>query len=84
MRRPRNGGVKRFRDIEDHMKPPEALDSGERDINSSLYRSAVICLDMLKDFKERDRWMHRWEAEHPQDPKVAQQKEYLRKKWGGI
>ena len=69
-------------DIEKSMKAPEALYPGERDINSSLFRTAVICADMLKEPKLRDRWMRHWEAEHPDDPEVGRQKNYLREKWG--
>ncbi len=71
-----------IQDIENSMKAPEALNPGERDINSSLYRTAVICSDMLREPKQRDQWIRRWEAEHPDDPKVVKQKDYLREKWG--
>ena len=82
MRRQRQSWREAIQDIENSMKAPEALNHGERDINSSLFRTAVICSDMLKEPKLRDRWMRHWEAEHPDDPEVGRQKRYLREKWG--
>ena len=69
--------IEAIQDIEKYMKAPEDLNIGERDTNSSLYRIAVICSDRLRKHKQRDQWMRRWEAEHPDDPIVAQQKNHL-------
>jgi tetratricopeptide (TPR) repeat protein len=64
------------------IKSPETLRAGERVLNASLFASVVICLDMLRDFRERNRWLERWEKEHPDDSQVAIQKEYLKNKRG--
>jgi hypothetical protein len=38
---------------------------------------------MLGKFGDRDRWIERWEKEHPDDPQVERQKEFLRNKRTG-
>jgi tetratricopeptide (TPR) repeat protein len=64
------------------IKAPEDLESGARPHNASMFCTAVICLDMLGRFRERDQWLERWEKEHPDDDQVAWQKEFLRNKRG--
>jgi uncharacterized Fe-S cluster-containing radical SAM superfamily enzyme len=49
-----------------------------------MYYTIVICLDMLNQFRDRNRWLERWEKEHPDDPMVNVEKEYLIKKRGGL
>jgi hypothetical protein len=39
---------------------------------------------MLNRFKERNNWLDRWEREHPDDPQVAIQKEFLKRKRGAL
>src|SRR2546426_6019298 len=46
------------------IKPPEALPAGARGLNASMYYSIVVCLDMLKQFRDRNHWLERWESEH--------------------
>jgi tetratricopeptide (TPR) repeat protein len=65
-----------------YIKSPEALQLRERQINSSIYCSAVICLDMLGDYRDRDRWFREWAAEHPDDPQVERQRAFLVQKHG--
>jgi tetratricopeptide (TPR) repeat protein len=65
-----------------YIRSPEALQPRERQISSSIYCSAVICLDMLGDFRERDRWFRQWAAEHPDDPQVERQRAFLIQKHG--
>lgn len=69
-------------DARSYIKSPEKLQTGERQFNASMLCSAVICLDMLRDFDERDRWFGRWESEHPDDPNVQRQREFQRQKHG--
>jgi tetratricopeptide (TPR) repeat protein len=69
-------------DAKAYIKAPEALQSRERQLSSSIYCSAVICLDMLGDFRERDRWFRQWAAEHPDDPQVERQRAFLVQKHG--
>jgi hypothetical protein len=71
-------------EIERKLKPPELLLEGERQINASMYCTIVICLDMLERFNERNRWLARWEKEHPDDPQVARQKEFINRKRGRL
>ena len=69
-------------DVKQGIRPPEALQAGERQISSSLLCSVVICLDMLGDLRERDRWFQQWAAEHPDDPQVQRQRDFLIQKRG--
>jgi hypothetical protein len=71
-------------DVNNCIKPPEALQAGERPLNAAMLATIVICLDMLGEFRERDRWLKQWETEHPDDPQVARQKEFLVRKRGGL
>jgi tetratricopeptide (TPR) repeat protein len=71
-------------DVKRYIRPPESLTSGARDLNASMYYSIVVCLDMLKQFRERNHWLERWEKEHPDDSQVADQKEYLKRKRGAL
>lgn len=71
-------------EVKGKMKPPEELPAGERQLNASMYYSVVVCLDMLRRISERNYWLERWEKEHPDDPQVAIEKEYLRNKWGTL
>ena len=49
-----------------------------------MYYSIVVCLDMLNQLRERNYWLERWEKEHPDDPQVAIQKDYLKRKRGSL
>lgn len=71
-------------DVKNGIKSPERLQPGERDINAAMLATIVICLDMLSEFRERDRWLKQWETEHPDDPQVARQKEFLIRKRGAL
>jgi len=71
-------------EVKRRIKPPETLPSGARGLNSSLYYSIVVCLDMLNLLEDRNHWLERWEKEHPDDPQVANQKEYLMRKRGTL
>lgn len=66
------------------IKAPEDLEGGDRQLSASMLSTIVICLDMLSQFKDRDRWLERWEKEPPDDPEVSRQKEILRLKRGGL
>jgi tetratricopeptide (TPR) repeat protein len=71
-------------EVKKRIKPPETLPSGARGLNSSMFYSIVVCLDMLNQFGERNRWLERWEKEHADDPQVTSQKEYLMRKRGTL
>jgi hypothetical protein len=62
------------------VRAPEDRGSRERHINASLFCSVVICLDMLGEYAERDRYLRQWEAEHPDDSQVERQRDYLAQK----
>jgi tetratricopeptide (TPR) repeat protein len=66
------------------IRSPETLATGARACNASMYQSVVICLDMLSRFRERNRWFDRWQREHPDDPNVESQREFLIKKRGSL
>lgn len=71
-------------DAKAYIKSPESLQPRERQMSSSIYCSAVICLDMLGDSRERDRWFRQWAAEHPDDPQVERQRAFLIQKHGSL
>jgi tetratricopeptide (TPR) repeat protein len=71
-------------EVKRQIRPPETLPSGARGLNASMYYSIVVCLDMLNLFQDRNYWLERWEKEHPDDPQVAAQKEYLMHKRGTL
>lgn len=76
--------IEAVEEIDRSMKSPETLASGARQLNASMYYTMVVCLDMLNQFGERNRWLERWEREHPDDSAVAVEKEFLIKKRGSL
>jgi len=71
-------------EVKRRIKPPEALQPGARELNASMYYTIVVCLDMLGRIRDRNHWLENWEKEHPDDPLVAKQKEYLKGKRGSL
>ncbi len=71
-------------EVKRRFKPPEALPAGARELNASMYLNIVICLEMLGKSRDRNYWLEHWEKEHPDDPQVARQKEYIKHKRGGL
>ena len=71
-------------DAKQGIKQPESLQPGERQFNAGLLCSIVICLDMLSQSSERDRWFQRWAAEHPDDPQVERQRDFLAQRRGAF
>lgn len=70
--------------VKHRIKSPELLPPGERRLNSSMFYTIVVCLDMLNRLRERNLWLERWEKEHPDDPQVETQKQYLMRKRGTL
>jgi len=70
--------------VKQKIKTPETLPEGERKLNASLFYSIVVCLDMLWELEDRNYWLDRWEKEHPDDPDVARQKDYITRKRGSL
>jgi tetratricopeptide (TPR) repeat protein len=71
-------------EVKRRIKSPETLPAGARYLNASMYYTIVVCLDMLNQLRDRNHWLERWEKEHPDDPQVAVQKEYLKNKRGTL
>jgi tetratricopeptide (TPR) repeat protein len=71
-------------EIKRRIKSPEQLGEGKRQLNASMYYTTVVCLDMLNRLSERNHWLELWEKEHPDDPKVAHQKEFIISKRGSL
>ena len=69
-------------EIKLRIKPPEELAEGKRQLNASMYYTMVVCLDMLNRLPERNHWLELWEKEHPDDPRVSQQKDFIISKRG--
>jgi tetratricopeptide (TPR) repeat protein len=76
--------IEAVEEIDKSIKSPETLPAGARALNASMYYTIVVCLDMLNQFRERNRWLERWDREHPDDPMVAVEKDYLIKKRGNL
>jgi tetratricopeptide (TPR) repeat protein len=71
-------------EVRRRIKSPDAIPTGARHLSASMYYSIVVCLDMLNQLRERNYWLERWEKEHPDDPQVAVQKEFLQRKRGTL
>lgn len=71
-------------EVKKSIRTPETLPAGARTLNSSMYYSIVVCLDMLNRLEERNEWLERWEKEHGDDPQVALEKEFLIRKRGTL
>lgn len=71
-------------EVKRRIKPPEALPTGARSLNASMFYTIVVCLDMLNQLRDRNYWLERWEKEHADDPQVAVQKEFLMRKRGSL
>jgi tetratricopeptide (TPR) repeat protein len=71
-------------EIERSIKSPEMLPAGARALNASMYYTMVVCLDMLNQLRNRNRWLERWEREHPDDPMVAAEKDIIIRKRGSL
>jgi len=71
-------------EVKRRIKSPETLPAGARKLNASMYESIVVCLDMLSQFRDRNYWLDRWEKEHPDDPRVVSEKEYIKQKRGTL
>ena len=64
------------------LKSPESLRDGERDISAWMYRTLVICLDCLSDFRMLKQSFLDWEREHPEDKNIERQREFILRKRG--
>ncbi len=63
-------------------KDPDKLAQGEREISAAMYKTLIICLDCLGNHKDLKEWHTRWQKEHPDDPFVSRQREYIETKRG--
>lgn len=70
------------REIIQIKKSPDKLESNERLINAQMYKTLIICLDLVGDFRGLYDHFQEWEAEHADDPSVRYQRIYLEKKYG--
>ncbi|MDR3483928.1 MAG: tetratricopeptide repeat protein [Bradyrhizobium sp.] len=66
------------------LKSPEALAPGERDTSAQMYRTLIICLDLLGDIKGLNHFFSQWKSEHPDDPNVARQADFIARKRGAL
>jgi tetratricopeptide (TPR) repeat protein len=64
------------------LKTPDNLLHGEREISADIYRTLVVCLDLVGDYKNLRTYLQLWEEEHPEDPKAVYQREFIEKKYG--
>jgi tetratricopeptide (TPR) repeat protein len=70
--------------ISRRIKSPEKLPVNDRHLNSSMFCTMVVCLDMLGRHAERNQWLDRWEKENPEDPQLQRQKDELLSKHGTL
>jgi hypothetical protein len=64
------------------IKPADKLQEGEREINGAMYKTLIICLDMLGEFKELRSYLQAWEREHPEDTRPSFQRDFIENKHG--
>lgn len=69
-------------ELADILKTPDKLQAGERTISSQMYRTLIIGLDFLGDYKLLLNQFHAWQREHPDDSNVSYQQTYLERKHG--
>jgi tetratricopeptide (TPR) repeat protein len=66
------------------LKSPDSVEFCERDISAQMYRTLVICLDLLGDIRALNQFFNQWKAEHPDDPNVAKQADFIGRKRGAV
>lgn len=71
-------------DAKEYLKPPMSHGDGVAEISSDIYCAAVICLDMLGEARERNRWLDQWAKEHAGDPQLERQRQFLLQKHGSL
>jgi tetratricopeptide (TPR) repeat protein len=64
------------------IKPPDKLRQGERTSSAYMYNVLIICLDLLGDYRALHTHFQAWSREHPDDPKVKYQLEFIEQKHG--
>lgn len=64
------------------LKSPDAVEPGERAISAQMYRTLIICLDLLGEMKALNQFFNQWKTEHPDDPNVAKQADFIGRKRG--
>jgi tetratricopeptide (TPR) repeat protein len=64
------------------LKSPESAAPQERAISAQMYKTLIICLDLLGDLKTLNQFFKQWKTEHPDDPNVAKQADFIGRKRG--
>ena len=64
-------------DLEHKIKDPDKLGPGERQLNRILFKSMVISLECMGEFRKLRDWFLRWEKEHPDDENVLKHKQAI-------
>jgi tetratricopeptide (TPR) repeat protein len=64
------------------LKSPDAVKPGELAISAQMYRTLIICLDLLGDLRALNQCFKQWQLEHPDDPNVAKQAAFISRKRG--
>ncbi len=64
------------------LKSPDALRGRERETSAAMYQTLIISLDLLGDLRELRHYHSCWKAEHPDDPNVQRQYDFISKKRG--
>jgi hypothetical protein len=69
-------------EIQKALKPPDKLQPRDREISADMYLTLIICLDLLGDYKSVRAYLQTWQQEHPDDVRVAYQRDFIEKKRG--
>ena len=64
-------------EVENKIKDPDKLGPGERELNRLMFKSMVISLEWLGEFRKLKEWFNRREKEHPDDVNVGKHRDAI-------
>lgn len=64
-------------ELENKIKDPDKLGPGERQMNRLMFKSLIISLECIGEFRKLKEWFHRWEKEHPDDTNVERHRDAI-------
>lgn len=66
------------------LKPADALEIGERELNADIYRALVLVCELLDDTKGIKYYFSLWRTEHPDDPNAESEWLRVSRKYPGL
>lgn len=64
------------------LKRPEKLKAVEQSISAQMYKTLIISLDVMGDYKALRTHFQEWIREHPTDPNIIHQRDFIEYKHG--